>query len=208
MREDCCFSLYFMSCFYRNDCDNMHSVYKDLLEGVVSLTEIEELFCDRGEKCLPSFMDTVRYMRQEVEVKSQQFTGWFNASRHQMTEELSTMEKKHKTRRGRIRSMKSQVDEEGAGNKPETYQGRVESLIAALLLSVQTLTKSHPTSNSGGGQGKRSHSIPGDEDIGKWCLHDIDCTMLAYFKTVVGRQNALLWLFASIECMAPLMMCY
>lgn len=75
------------------------------------------------------------------------------------------MEKKHKTRRGRIRSMKSQVDEEGAGNKPETYQGRVESLIAALLLSVQTLTKSHPTSNSGGGQGKRSHSIPGDEDI-------------------------------------------
>uniref|UniRef100_A0A8W8MR76 Midasin n=1 Tax=Magallana gigas TaxID=29159 RepID=A0A8W8MR76_MAGGI len=148
-----------------NDCNNMHLVYKDLLEGVVSLTEIEELFCDRGEKCLPSFMDTVRYMRQEVEVKSQQFTGWFNASRHQMTEELSNMEKKHKTRRGRIRSMKSQVDEEGAGNKPESYQGRVESLIAALLLSVQTLTKSHPTSNSGGGQGKRSHSIPGDEDI-------------------------------------------
>lgn len=125
-----------------------------------------------------------------------------------MTEELSNMEKKHKTRRGRIRSMKSQVDEEGAGNKPETYQGRVESLIAALLLSVQTLTKSHPTSNSGGGQGKKSHSIPGDEDIGKWCLHDIDCTMLAYFKTVVGRQNALLWLLSSIECVAPLMKCH
>lgn len=88
--------------------------------------------------------------------------------------------------------MKSQVDEEGAGNKPETYRGRVESLIAALLLSVQTLTKSHPAPNSGGGQGKKNHSIPGDAGIGKWCLHDIYCTMLAYFKTVVSRQNVLL----------------
>lgn len=48
----------------------MYLVYKDLLEGVVSLIEIEEFFCDRGEKCFLLFMDIVRYMRQEVEVKS------------------------------------------------------------------------------------------------------------------------------------------
>lgn len=63
MREDCCFLFYFMFCFYRNDCDNMYLVYKDLLEGVVRFIEIEEFFCDRGEKCFLLFMDIVRYMR-------------------------------------------------------------------------------------------------------------------------------------------------
>lgn len=169
----------------------MNTVYRDLLERVVSLIEIEELFSDRGEKSLPSFIDTLRYMRQEVEVKSQQFTEWFNTSRRQMTEDLSKTEENHKTRSDGIRLMKSQGDGEGVENETEMYQGRVESLIAALLLSVQALTKSHPTPNSGGSQGKKSHSIPscGDEGNGKWCQHDIYCTMLAYFKTVGVQQT-------------------
>jgi hypothetical protein len=137
-------------------------VYRDLAECVPSLTELEELFCDPGEKTLPSFLETVHYLRQEIEAQRKNFTQWYHSQ--------TGVKGQHQVP-GSKDSSSAQSESEARGSSVEKFCGKVESLIAGVLLSVQELTKSHAESGHLG-VGKctgvtKSHTESGHVNCGK-----------------------------------------
>ena len=121
-------------------------MYQGLKECFSSLTEVEELFCDRGENTLPSFMETLKYLRTELLLKAEEFTQWMTRSKRSCVEKGEGQG----TESGEMRS--GEVPGEGGG--VEVFRGRVENLIAGLLLSVQSLTKAHPRAGGSTAKGR------------------------------------------------------
>ncbi|XP_061171076.1 midasin-like [Saccostrea echinata] len=129
-------------CFdHMSDLEKVRSVYRDLTDCVPRLTEIEKHFCDPEDKTLPSFMETVRYLRQEIQTRSENFTQWVNME----TKKHSTWSDKDEIRRS---GLESSSDDGGKKIEVETFSGKVENLIAGLLLSVQELTQNHKQSTA------------------------------------------------------------
>ncbi|XP_061171072.1 midasin-like [Saccostrea echinata] len=128
-----------------SDLEKVRSVYRDLNDCVPRLTEIEKHFCDPEDKTLPSFMETVRYLRQEIHTRSEKFTHWVNM---ESKTQINTWSDKDQLKKLDLESSRSDVghtrsDDSGEGIEVETFSRKVENLIAGLLLSVQELTQNH-----------------------------------------------------------------
>ncbi|XP_056015325.1 midasin-like isoform X2 [Ostrea edulis] len=140
-----------------SDCVEMRSAYSELVDCVPSLTELEQVFCDPEEKTLPSFLETVKFLRQEIEVQHENFTQWYNAQAGLSTNtttfpsmevdgERQTRTSGSKATSGAGHQEVSDCQSGASDGSVENFCGKVENLIAGVLLSVQKLTKGHAQS--------------------------------------------------------------
>ncbi|XP_062617960.1 midasin-like, partial [Saccostrea cucullata] len=125
-----------------SDLEKVRSVYGDLTDCVPQLSEIEGHFCDPEDRTLPSYIATVRYLRQGIQSRAGEFTHWVNME----SERHVTRSDKEEIQSSGIEPLS---DNSGEKMKVETFSDRVENLIAGLLLSVQDLTQNHKQSTAG-----------------------------------------------------------